>query len=85
MKNSELKEYISTFPDDAPVSLILANPRKRKLYKVVNILFVIDQENMIKLRRTAWTWVYDNRTHLSKKWISNPHETAVSKFEINVH
>ena len=35
MKNSELKEYINTFPDDAPVSLILANPRKRKLYEAI--------------------------------------------------
>ena len=43
MKNSELKEYINTFPDDAPVSLILANPRKRKLYEAINVLFVTDQ------------------------------------------
>lgn len=43
MKNGELKEYINTFPDDAPVSLILANPRKRKLYEAINVLFVTDQ------------------------------------------
>ena len=36
MKNSELKEYLNTFPDDAPVSVILANPRKRKLYELVD-------------------------------------------------
>lgn len=36
MKNSELKEYLNTFPDDAPVSVILANPRKRKLYECVD-------------------------------------------------
>lgn len=47
MKNSELKEYINTFPDDAPVSLILANPRKRKLYEVVNVLLVTDQEKPV--------------------------------------
>ena len=43
MKNSELKEYLNTFPDDAPVSLIMANPRKRKLYEVVDVIFVTDQ------------------------------------------
>ena len=36
MKNSELKEYLNTFPDDAPVSVIIANPRKRKLYECVD-------------------------------------------------
>ena len=36
MKNSELKEYLNTFPDDAQVSVILANPRQRKLYKCVD-------------------------------------------------
>lgn len=43
MKNSELKEYINTFPDDADVSLILANPKKRKLYEAAYVLFVTDQ------------------------------------------
>ena len=42
MKNSELKEYINTFPDDADISLILANPRKRKLYEVERIDFITD-------------------------------------------
>ena len=36
MKNSELKEYLNTFPDNAPVSVIIANPRKRKLYECVD-------------------------------------------------
>lgn len=43
LKNSELKEYLNTFPDDAPVSVILANPRKRKLYSLENILYITDQ------------------------------------------
>ena len=43
MKNSELKEYVNSFPDNAPVSIILANPRKRKLYKLNNVMFVTDQ------------------------------------------
>ena len=34
MKNSELKEYLNTFQDDAPISVILANPRKRKRYEI---------------------------------------------------
>ena len=40
MKNSELKEYLNTFPDDAQVSVILANPRKRKLYECVDVFGV---------------------------------------------
>lgn len=47
MKNSELKEYVNSFPDDASVSVILANPRKRKLYSVENILVVADQAQPI--------------------------------------
>ena len=42
MKNSELKEYLSSFSDDAPVSVILANPRKRKLYQCVDTLCITD-------------------------------------------
>lgn len=43
MKNSELKEYVNNFPDDAQVSIICANPRKRKLYKLKNVMLVTDQ------------------------------------------
>ena len=42
MKNSELKEYLNTFPGDADVSLILANPRDRKLYECVDVLYATD-------------------------------------------
>lgn len=42
MKNSELKEYLNTFPDDANVSLILANPRERKLYQYEQVDFITD-------------------------------------------
>lgn len=42
MKNSESKEYLNGFPDDAPISVILANPRKRKLYEVKDILHITD-------------------------------------------
>lgn len=47
MKNSELKEYLNKFPDDASVGFILANPRRRKLYEIENILYVTDQEKPI--------------------------------------
>ena len=44
MKNSELKEYLNTFPDDADISLILENPRKRKIYEVERVDFITDME-----------------------------------------
>lgn len=47
MNNGELKKYLNTFSDDAPVSVIMANPRKRKLYCVENIMVVADQEQPI--------------------------------------
>ena len=43
MKNSELKAYLNTFPDDEDVRLILANPRERKLYECVDVLCITDQ------------------------------------------
>ena len=42
MKNSELKEYLNTFSDDANVVLLLENPRKRKLYEVERVDFITD-------------------------------------------
>ena len=42
MKNCELKEYLNTFPDDADISLILANPRERKVYEVERVDFITD-------------------------------------------
>ena len=42
MKNSELKEYLNTFSDDAPISVILANPRKRKRYEITGTFCVKD-------------------------------------------
>ena len=47
MKNSELKEYLNTFPDDAQVSVILANPRKRKLYECVDAFGVTGEGHPI--------------------------------------
>ena len=45
MKNSELQDYLSKFPDDADVSYALANPRERKLYECVDVFLVIDAPN----------------------------------------
>ena len=45
MKNFELQDYLSTFPDDADVSYLLANPIERKLYECVNVFGVIDAPN----------------------------------------
>jgi hypothetical protein len=30
MENRELKEYLAEFADNAPVSIIMANPKKKK-------------------------------------------------------
>ena len=47
MKNSELKEYLNTFPDDADISIILANPMKRKLYEVERVDCITDMEQLV--------------------------------------
>lgn len=47
MKNSELKEYLNTFSDDANVVMLLANPRKRKLYEVERVDFITDIEQPV--------------------------------------
>ena len=47
MKNSELKEYLNIFPDDANVVMLLANPRKRKLYEVDRVDFITDMEQPV--------------------------------------
>lgn len=47
MKNSDLKEYLNGFSDEADVSIILANPRKRKLYEVVNVIVITDQQSPV--------------------------------------
>ncbi len=42
MTNGELKEYLNTFPDDVPVSVILANPKARKVYDVEDVQGITD-------------------------------------------
>jgi hypothetical protein len=43
MENRELKEYLAEFADNAPVSIIMANPKKRKLY-IPEELFMLRDE-----------------------------------------
>ena len=47
MKNSELKEYLNTFSDDANVVLLLTNPMKRKLYEVERVDCITDMEQPV--------------------------------------
>jgi hypothetical protein len=47
MKNSELKELLSHFPDDAEISLLLEDPKKRKLYTVKNVIAIISNVMII--------------------------------------
>lgn len=42
MKNSELKEYLNTFPDDADVSVIIVNLKKRKKYPLIDYKGITD-------------------------------------------
>lgn len=42
MKNSELKEYLNTFPDDADVSVIIANSKDRKKYPLMDYYGITD-------------------------------------------
>ena len=44
MTNSELKEYLNKFPDDAPVSIVCANPKKRKVYEPKTVIIMTDEE-----------------------------------------
>lgn len=45
MENRELKEYFAEFADNAPVSIIMANPKKRKLY-IPGELFMLRDEKI---------------------------------------
>ena len=47
MKNSELKEYLNTFPDDVEVSVIIADPKNRKLYPLTNYTGITDMEQPV--------------------------------------
>lgn len=44
MKNSELKEYLEKFPDDAVLHILAANPTKRKFYPIEGFGCCVDEE-----------------------------------------
>lgn len=47
MKNSELKEYLNMFPDDADVNLLLANPKERKVYRYNGFEGIADMDILV--------------------------------------
>ena len=49
MKNSELKEYLNTFPDDAEISVIIANPKEKKRYPLEDYHGITDLERPVFL------------------------------------
>ena len=44
MKNSELKEYLEKFPDDAVLHILAVNPTKRKFYPIEGFECCVDEE-----------------------------------------
>lgn len=42
MTNKELIEYLQQFPGDATPSFIVANPKDRKYYEMVNVFGITD-------------------------------------------
>ena len=44
MSNKELIEYLQQYPDDAIPSFIVANPKDRKYYEMVNVMCITDME-----------------------------------------
>lgn len=49
MKNSELKEYLNTFQDDAEISVIIANPKEREKYPLKDYYGITDLGNPVFL------------------------------------
>lgn len=44
MTNIEVQEYLKKFPDDASVSIIVANTKRRKVYEPKAVLILTDAE-----------------------------------------
>lgn len=44
MENRELKEYLAEFADNALVSIVIANPKKRKVYISEECFLLEDEE-----------------------------------------
>ena len=47
MKNSELKEYLNTFPDDAEISVIIADKKARKRYPLTGYCGITDMKQPV--------------------------------------
>ena len=47
MSNTELQIYLSTYSGKENVSILLANPKERKLYKCENVMFISDHDTPI--------------------------------------
>lgn len=45
MNKKELIDYLNTFPEDAKISVIIANTKERKLYEIVDYFGITDAEN----------------------------------------
>ena len=45
MENRELKEYLAEFADNAQMSIIIANPKKRKVYILEELFMIKDEKN----------------------------------------
>lgn len=44
MENRELREYLAEFADNAPVSIVIANPKKRKVYIPEELFMIRDKK-----------------------------------------
>lgn len=49
MKNSELKEYLNSFPDDTEVSVIIANTKAKKKYPLTDYHGITNMEQPVFL------------------------------------
>lgn len=49
MKNSELKEYLNSFPDDTEVSVIIADTKARKRYPLTDYHGITNMEQPVFL------------------------------------
>ncbi len=47
MSNAELQAYLADFPGKEDVSILLASPKERKLYKCNDVLVITDSENPV--------------------------------------
>lgn len=45
MNKKELIDYLNIFPEDAQISVIIANTKERKLYEIVDYFGITDVEN----------------------------------------